>query len=93
MDPLDGIAVFMTVVRCGSFSAAAEELGCSKSTVSVGVTRLERRIGARLRDGASHNRQSGYRCPCARSDDNALDATLNRRQRLCQQHSQEKSNH
>ena len=48
MDPLDGITVFVTVVRCGSFSAAAESLGCAKSTVSAQVSRLERRIGARL---------------------------------------------
>ena len=48
MDPLDGITVFVAVVRCGSFSAAAESLGCAKSTVSSQVTRLERRIGARL---------------------------------------------
>lgn len=48
MDPLDGITVFVTVARCGSFSAAAESLGCAKSTVSSQVTRLERRIGARL---------------------------------------------
>lgn len=48
MDTLDGITFFVTVVRCGSFSAAAERLGCAKSTVSWQVTRLERRIGARL---------------------------------------------
>jgi DNA-binding transcriptional LysR family regulator len=48
MDPLDGLTVFVTVARCGGFSAAAERLGCSKSTVSAQVTRLERRIGARL---------------------------------------------
>jgi DNA-binding transcriptional LysR family regulator len=48
MDPLDGVTVFVTVVRRGSFSAAAEALGCAKSTVSDQVTRLERRIGARL---------------------------------------------
>lgn len=48
MDPLDGVTVFLTVVRCGSFSAAAEALGCSKSTVSDAVRRLERRIDARL---------------------------------------------
>jgi DNA-binding transcriptional LysR family regulator len=48
MDPLDGIAVFMAVARHGSFSAAADSLGCSKSTVSDQVNRLERRIGARL---------------------------------------------
>ena len=48
MDPLDGVTVFLSVTRCGSFSAAAEALGCAKSTVSEQVTRLERRIGARL---------------------------------------------
>jgi DNA-binding transcriptional LysR family regulator len=48
MDPLDGVTVFVTVARRGSFSAAAESLGCAKSTVSEQVTRLERRIGARL---------------------------------------------
>lgn len=48
MDPLDGVTVFLTVVRCGSFSAAAEALGCSKSTVSEAMSRLERRIEARL---------------------------------------------
>ena len=48
MDPLDGVSVFLAVAQCGSFSAAAEKLGCSKSTASAQVTRLERRIGARL---------------------------------------------
>lgn len=48
MDPLEGVTVFVTVAECGSFSAAAEKLGCAKSTVSSQVTRLERRIGARL---------------------------------------------
>lgn len=48
MDPLDGVSVFVTVAQCGGFSAAAEKLGCSKSTVSEQMTRLERRIGARL---------------------------------------------
>jgi DNA-binding transcriptional LysR family regulator len=48
MDPLDGVTVFLTVVRFGSFSAAAEALGCSKSTTSEAVSRLERRVGARL---------------------------------------------
>jgi DNA-binding transcriptional LysR family regulator len=48
MDPLDGVTVFVTVVRCGNFTAAAEQLGCAKSTVSDQVTRLEQRIGARL---------------------------------------------
>ena len=48
MDPRDGITVFVAGARCGSVSAAADSLGCAKSTVSSQVTRLERRIGARL---------------------------------------------
>jgi len=48
VDLLDGVTVFVTVVRRGSFSAAAGSLGCAKSTVSAQVTRLEKRIGARL---------------------------------------------
>lgn len=48
MDSLDGIATFVAVVRAGSFSQAAEKLGSAKSTISETVTRLERRVGARL---------------------------------------------
>jgi DNA-binding transcriptional LysR family regulator len=42
------IAVFVTVVDRGSFSAAAERLEMSKSQVSKVVSRLERALGARL---------------------------------------------
>jgi DNA-binding transcriptional LysR family regulator len=48
MDPLDGVTAFMAVAELESFSAAAEKLGYSKSTVSAQITRLERRIGVRL---------------------------------------------
>ncbi|WP_457939346.1 LysR family transcriptional regulator [Mesorhizobium sp. 10J20-29] len=48
MDPLEGVAVFIAVSRHGSFSAAAEHLKCSKSTISHQMTKLERRVGARL---------------------------------------------
>ncbi len=48
MDCFDGVNVFVTVAERGSFSAAAEKLGLSKSTVSEQMTRLEKRIGARL---------------------------------------------
>ena len=48
MESLSDIAVFVHVVRSGSFTAAAEKLDLSKSVVSKYVTRLEDRLGARL---------------------------------------------
>ena len=48
MDPLEGVATFIAVSRYGSFSAAAEHLNCSKSTISLQMTKLEQRVGARL---------------------------------------------
>jgi len=48
LDSLNDIAVFVRVVDSGSFTAAAERLGISKSVVSKYVTRLEDRLGARL---------------------------------------------
>jgi DNA-binding transcriptional LysR family regulator len=48
VESLDNIAVFVHVVRSGSFTAAAEKLNLSKSVVSKYVTRLEDRLGARL---------------------------------------------
>lgn len=48
MDNLTHIAIFMGVVECGSFTAAAHKLGMSKPTVSKHITTLERHLGARL---------------------------------------------
>lgn len=45
---LSDIAVFVTVVQAGSFTAAAERLEMSKSVVSKYVSRLEDRLAARL---------------------------------------------
>jgi DNA-binding transcriptional LysR family regulator len=44
----EGLAIFATVVEARSFSAAAEQLGMSKATVSKAVSRVESRLGARL---------------------------------------------
>lgn len=48
MDHLSGMAVFAKVVEARSFTAAAEQLGLSKSAVSKQVSRLEDRLGIRL---------------------------------------------
>ncbi len=48
MENLTDIAVFVRVVKTDSFTAAAGELGLSRSVVSKYITRLERRLGVRL---------------------------------------------
>ncbi|MBI3229398.1 MAG: LysR family transcriptional regulator [Burkholderiales bacterium] len=42
------LAVFATVVKTGSISAAAKQLGCGKSVVSRQLAKLEEELGARL---------------------------------------------
>ena len=48
MRDITEMAVFVTIIRCGSLSAAARELGLATSVVSDRLTRLERRMGTRL---------------------------------------------
>ncbi len=45
---LNRVAVFVSVVTCESFTAAAEKLGVPKSSVSRGVAQLEDELGVRL---------------------------------------------
>jgi DNA-binding transcriptional LysR family regulator len=44
----DGIAEFTAAARLGSFTAAAAELGVTKSAIGRAVSRLEARLGAKL---------------------------------------------
>lgn len=48
MDRIDLFRIFMRVVDCASFTRAAQTLNLPRSTVSVAVQDLERRIGTRL---------------------------------------------
>jgi len=47
---LTGITAFVVTVEFGSFTAAAERMGLSKSAVAKNVSRLEERLGTRLLD-------------------------------------------
>lgn len=48
MDQLDAMRVFVRVAELASFTAAAEELGLPKASVSGAVQQLERQLDARL---------------------------------------------
>lgn len=45
---LDGVTVFVAVVRLGGFARAAEQLGLTRSAVGKAVARLEARLATRL---------------------------------------------
>jgi len=47
-EALSGVDVFVAAVEAGSFSAAAERLGLTRSAVGKTVARVEARLGARL---------------------------------------------
>ena len=42
------IEVFLTTVRCGSFTRAAEELHCSQSAITQSMSSMEKELGCRL---------------------------------------------
>ena len=48
LESLGGIVAFVEAARAGSFTAAGERLGISKSAVGKSVSRLEERLGAKL---------------------------------------------
>ncbi|WP_375753570.1 LysR family transcriptional regulator [Vibrio sp. HN007] len=47
-DNFSAIPVFVAVIECGSFSAAAQQLGMTKSAVSKRISVLEDNLGVRL---------------------------------------------
>ncbi|MGL5601917.1 MAG: LysR family transcriptional regulator [Silvania sp.] len=47
-DHLGGITAFVTTAQQGSFTAAAEKLGLTKSAIGKSVSRLEERLGLKL---------------------------------------------
>lgn len=47
-DSLEGLTIFVQVIESGSFSRAATELGHAVSHISKAITKLEKRLGARL---------------------------------------------
>ena len=55
MQDLERMAIFARVVETKSFSAAARDLGLSKSLVSKQVTQLEKSLGARLLNRTTRN--------------------------------------
>ena len=48
MDTIIGMRTFATVVKTGSFTAAADRLGMSKALASKYLSQLEQRLGVRL---------------------------------------------
>lgn len=55
MEDLQRMAIFARVVEAKNFSAAARDLGLSKSLISKQVTQLEKSIGARLLHRTTRN--------------------------------------
>ncbi len=45
---LNGLPIFLALVEAGSFTAAAERLGCTKTKVSLQIRQLEERLGVTL---------------------------------------------
>ena len=48
MEHFSALPIFVTVVECGSFSAAGQKLRLSKSAISKRITQLEQHLGIQL---------------------------------------------
>lgn len=55
LDPLEGVAAFLTVAKHLSFTRAAEDLRMSRATVSAQVQVLETKLGVRLLHRSTRN--------------------------------------
>src|SRR5215213_9203130 len=66
---LTQLSAFLTVVRRGSVTAAAEDLFVTQPSVSAAVAALEREVGAKLleRDGRGLRGVRSVRGACARA--------------------------
>ncbi|HYG07674.1 MAG TPA: LysR family transcriptional regulator [Stenotrophomonas sp.] len=78
LDELRAMAVFATVVRCGSFAAAARELGLTRAVVSHHVGALESRLGVPLAQRSTRSFSltpagEAFRVHCERLVDEAAD--------------------
>lgn len=78
LDELRGMAVFATVVRCGSFAAGARALGLTRAVVSHHVRALETRIGVPLAQRSTRSFSltpagEAFRVHCERLLDEAND--------------------
>lgn len=76
---LNDIALFVQVVRCGSFAEAARRLGLPPNTVSRRVLQLEAHLGTRLLQRSTRkltltSAGQGFHERCAGSVDGLLDA-------------------
>lgn len=78
LDELRAMAIFATVVRCGSFAAAARELGLTRAVVSHHVGALEARLGVPLAHRSTRSFSltpagEAFRIHCERLLDEAYD--------------------
>lgn len=78
LDELRGMAIFATVVRCGSFAAAARSLGLTRAVVSHHVRALEARLGVPLAQRSTRSFSltpagQAFRVHCERLLDEAVD--------------------
>lgn len=78
LDELRAMAIFATVVRCGSFAAAARSLGLTRAVVSHHVRTLETSLGVPLAQRSTRSFSltpagEAFRVHCERLVDEAVD--------------------